>query len=268
MRKKLCFLMSFVLLLGLAGSASAGSGTGDVFDHQFDFESYAGSTALRAVWNSYGNIGDAGGGRALDEGNTYGKAIRMAAMSGGTNTAGFGFSAQRATNDSTTPHLNWTGETGIKVWLRAELYNTTSPQTFDKLTYRLVFAEENGDFWKLDVDWMSVSTYGGMPINYATYGVADPNVGGYVYLPWSLFSDFGAGPGDGSLDNGVMDLQSIVRLRVEMYYDHEIGTLSTPKSADGIKIVFDNIQAVPEPATVGLLGLGALALIRRKRRSK
>jgi hypothetical protein len=30
-------------------------------------------------------------------------------------------------------------------------------------------------------------------------------------------------------------------------------------------MLFDNFQLTPEPATMGLLGLGGLALIRRKR---
>lgn len=76
--------------------------------------------------------------------------------------------------------------------------------------------------------------------------------------------DYGSGNTGETIHYAVTDAQIEELNAVMMYVDYRSPMTSTPFGDRYIGGEFDNITVIPEPATLLLLGLGGLALHRRR----
>jgi PEP-CTERM motif len=126
----------------------------------------------------------------------------------------------------------------IRYWNPAQLGSTGvfSPTAGQDWTYQVevtTVAEKAGTVWTVTSD----------------LAVTGPSGGEIVTLTAQSY----ATRDDGSYD-GLLDVNK-----------YRLGVLGSDNTVDNTSMSFDNFNVVPEPATLALLGAGALAMIRRKR---
>jgi hypothetical protein len=229
MKEKICI---FVMVLALASFANAVAPM--VVDN---FESYADSTALNAVWQK--NMSSAISSETLE---TYAGVMNNSKfMLLQTNGGGAGFMQTKLTlpgavwNDHGV-NLTYPGFTGIQLLIAVPVNGS-------------------GPFGGL----------GGAGGNafLSMYDCWGQKVLGAVY-PGTLPTPGGTGMPNGALFDIPFATKTVAGMNLENVYQITIGFEGTYYGTGALLI--DNVTLVPEPATMALLGLGGLALLRKPKK--
>lgn len=145
-----------------------------------------------------------------------------------------------------------------QIWTESSVLSSTASLTFDILSQNYTDSVTN------PVVTVEFFSFDGSAGTWRKVGLQNNNLfnGGWTQIGSTLNVDISGGVG--SYQTANIDLSG----NTDLIYGIRIGLSSTSDGTFEDTFVMDNVSIVPEPATVGMLGLGALIslLIRRIRK--
>ena len=278
-----CAIVTLALILVVASTASASSHIQTL--HQEDFESYADGSQLNdaANWASDGPIlvtskgaADSVGGHDLDSG--------LALDGNSHNPVGSGGGRKWATSTLTFPgpaadaakytvsfearthygsNSNGTGNAGV-------FLNTTGNQLSE---FGLLYYRSNGKGWHFvtsgdETTGPSTSyPFGGNPWHFASTSVKGTIIFDKTTMKASAsIEDIGSGGyGTHNFTDVVSFTDEVWNNITGLHVRNDVYDTGDNRGIDVDNIIVTQTLRIPEPATLSLLGLGGLAMLRRRR---